>query len=123
MMFVIAGNHDQAYNYINRKLEERILKGDIVSKIDDYKYVHNPTILRGIRNPHGVFVGTWKDREDILEILEILITSSDFNQTLIDIKTELWKNATNQQVKTVAVNKMQQEIDNQILQKYLKFTS
>ena len=30
-VFVVAGNHDEAYTYINRKLEERIANGEFLN--------------------------------------------------------------------------------------------
>ena len=74
MIYVIAGNEPEAYEYINRKLQERISNGD--TKIDDYKYVHDALVLRGIENPHGVFIGTWRQRKDIRDIVSILMTST-----------------------------------------------
>lgn len=90
MIFVIAGTEPQAYEYINRKLEERIRNGELPNQIDDYKYVHNANVLRGIQDPHGVFIGTWKDRKDIRDIVSILMTTSRAkNQTLNAIWMEL----------------------------------
>lgn len=74
MIYVIAGNEPEAYEYINRKLQERISNGD--TKIDDYKYVHDALVLRGIENPHGVFIGTWRQRKDIKDIVSVLMTST-----------------------------------------------
>lgn len=72
MIFVIAGNQEEAYQYINRKLEERIRNGEVVSKIDDYKYVYSIDTLRGVQNPSGVFIGSWRMRQDIFDIVGIL---------------------------------------------------
>lgn len=77
MKYIISGTEPEAYEYINRKLEERIRNGESVSSIDDYKYVHSPEVLRGIKNPSGVFLGTYKDRKDILEIIQLLILYTD----------------------------------------------
>ena len=90
MIYVIAGTEPQAYEWINRKLEERIRNGEFPNQIDDYKYVHSPDILRGIRNPHGIFLGTWRDRRDIKEIVQMLMVCSDgTNQALKDIWMDL----------------------------------
>lgn len=77
MIYVIAGNHEQAYDYINRKLEERIRNGETVSKIGDYKYVDGVNTLKGIYDPRGVFIGTWRERKDIKDILLILNINSE----------------------------------------------
>lgn len=88
MIYVIAGNEPEAYEYINRKLQERISNGD--TKIDDYKYVHDALVIRGIENPHGVFIGTWRQRKDIKDIVSILMTSTRAkNETLNGIWIEI----------------------------------
>jgi hypothetical protein len=41
----------------------------------DYTIVHNPDQLRGMRDPSGVFVGNWRERADIFEILNMLLVN------------------------------------------------
>ncbi len=77
MIYVVAGNHEEAYQYINRKLEERIRNGEPVSKVDDYSYVRDAMMLRGISNPRGVFIGSWRQRKDIRDIVEQLMLQQD----------------------------------------------
>lgn len=90
MIFVIAGNEPEAYEYINRKLEERIRNGDSVSKIDDYKYVHSESVLRGVNDPKGVFIGSWKNRPDIKDIVQtLMVATKSKNPTLTKIWLEL----------------------------------
>jgi hypothetical protein len=46
--------------------------------------------LRGCTNPHGVLIGSWKQRKDIIEILNrLIISTTDDYSALIKIKTEL----------------------------------
>lgn len=92
MIFVIAGTEPQAYEYINRKLEERIRNGELPNQIDDYKYVHNANVIRGIEDPHGVFIGTWKDRKDIKDIVSILMVSSRAQNKVLN---EIWMELNN----------------------------
>ena len=92
MIYVIAGTADEAYNYINRKREERkrISNGETVRSISEYSYVHHVNVIRGIRNPTGVFVGTWRERKDIFDIVAVLRQSQDVpNKTLREIWQEL----------------------------------
>jgi hypothetical protein len=90
MIYVVAGNHEEAYQYINRKLEERIRNGEQVSKVDDYTYVRDVNTLRGILNPKGVFIGSWKDRKDIGDIVQqLVVTQSHVNPVLIKILKQL----------------------------------
>lgn len=93
MKYIIAGKEPEAYEYINRKLEERIRNGEKVSSIDDYKYVHSIDVLRGIRNPTGVFIGTWIERKDLAGIFQTLLYSTDIKekQTLINTLWGKWK--------------------------------
>ena len=55
-----------------------------------YVYVSHADNLRGIQNPHGVFVGNWLGRPDILEIVQqLMMCSTDPNPALGKIYKEL----------------------------------
>jgi hypothetical protein len=41
----------------------------------DYIIVSNPDQLRGMRDPTGIFVETWKQRPDIFELLNRLLVN------------------------------------------------
>lgn len=89
-IFVIAGTREQYDEYRKRKIEEMHAKGQIDFRYADIIYVGNPHALRGIRYPHGVFIGTWRDRPDILQIVEELqICSNNTNSDLKRIYSEL----------------------------------
>jgi hypothetical protein len=60
---VIAGNYDQANIWMHARQKRTVT----------HTVVHNADQLRGMRNPSGVFVGTWREREDIFEILNMLL--------------------------------------------------
>ena len=68
-MFVIAGNVNEYQNWLFHLKKTTNYRSN-------YRYVGVPDILRGIENPHGVFIGTWYNRKDIHEILERLVVSS-----------------------------------------------
>jgi hypothetical protein len=89
-IYVIAGNHNEAYAWINRKIAERISQGETLNKIGDYVYVDSPNRLRGLANPSGVFIGTWRDRPDILEIVECLVHHSNNSDRLREIHNQLY---------------------------------
>jgi hypothetical protein len=76
MVFVIAGNLDEYKNYIRDKA------GD-----NHYVYVLNPESLIGFRDIHGVFIGSWRERRDIVLILDTLITRT----TNTDLIKDLYK--------------------------------
>jgi hypothetical protein len=71
-IYVIAGNHAQANDYIRRKCEERFKNGETNVSMSDYSYVSTPDTFRGLREVHGVFIGTFRDRPDLEEIVHTI---------------------------------------------------
>lgn len=117
MIFVIAGTDAQAYYWINKKIEERIRNGETVSKISEYKYVHNANVLRGIKHPKGVFIGTWRQRKDIKEIIEALLHSTmGVNETISKLYQEFRKQSP---AVAVASKALSDEIDKEVLRNLL----
>jgi hypothetical protein len=111
--WVIAGNHDQYQQYVNRKSKE----------IDgvQFSYVSRVEILRGLRNPHGVFIGSWRRRDDILEILDVLMVSTTTDTSkLYRLKKEVWAQATHHQISKAAVSSAAQRLADAIDQEVLK---
>jgi len=39
-----------------------------------YRYVRDVNSLQGIQNPDGIFIGSWKQRSDIFQLLQVLLT-------------------------------------------------
>ncbi len=74
--FVIAGTLDQYNYYIRAKSFDKL-----------YVYVSSPDTLRGHQDVHGVFIGTWRERSDIVEILDAVITRT----TNTDVIKDLYK--------------------------------
>lgn len=64
-LYVVAGTYDQYVNYARTKTDDVF-----------YIYVSGPDMLRGLRDPHGVFIGSWIDRSDIRDIIEHLMVAS-----------------------------------------------
>jgi len=75
-IFVIAGTGEEARRWINSNIEKRAKSGETTLSLSEYCYVATPDKLKGIRDPHGVFVGNWLGRPDILEIVEMLMMQS-----------------------------------------------
>jgi hypothetical protein len=75
-IYVIAGTAREATEWMKNNLQKRILNGENVIGMSEYAYVTGVDTLRGIRNPHGVFIGSWKERMDIFQIVEALMLSS-----------------------------------------------
>jgi hypothetical protein len=62
---VIAGNYDQANIWMHARQKRTVT----------HTVVHNADQLRGMRNPNGIFIGTWRNRKDIFEILNMLLVN------------------------------------------------
>ena len=94
-IFVIAGNSQQAIKWMKGNNQKRWDNGDTSATLSDYVIVENPTIMRGHRNPHGVFIGTWKDRTDIMDIVMALMNATyETNLKLRKIWNEIYPNST-----------------------------
>ena len=81
LKFVIAGNFEEYYAYREQfPPEDRVV----------FQYVESPHTVTTEMNPSGVFIGTWKDREDIMDIFANLN-----NMTLDKLKLarlqEIWR--------------------------------
>ena len=123
MIYVVAGNQEQAYEYINRKIEERIRNGEQVSKISDYAYVRDVTTLKGVSNPRGVFIGTWRERKDIRTIVEQLMMQQDTgNPALRKIWDEIYQSHPIQPSQGIlrGAEMLAQAIDEEVLNTLIK---
>jgi hypothetical protein len=69
---VIAGNANEAKYWIIQDLGKKYPTNTSLS-MSDYIIVISPDQLRGMRDPTGIFVGTWKQRTDIFELLNMLL--------------------------------------------------
>jgi len=71
-VLVIAGNANEAKYWVINDLGKKYPTNTSLS-MSDYIIVTNPDQLRGMRDPNGIFIGTWKERPDIFEILNMLL--------------------------------------------------
>jgi hypothetical protein len=76
--FVIAGNLQQYNYYISAKSFDKL-----------YVYVSSPETLRGHQDIHGVFIGTWRERKDIADILDTLITRTTNTDVIKDLYEQI----------------------------------
>lgn len=85
-ILVIAGNRKEAEQWVEKNTIHSRPSGDMYHTYHQYIIVDDIDDLRGIpRNPKGRFIGTWKDRSDILDIIKELKMSTDgFNDKLAD---------------------------------------
>lgn len=71
---VIAGTEHEAKYWIIQDLSKKYPNNTSLS-MSDYSIVNNQDQLRGMRDPKGIFVGTWRERKDIFEILNMLLVN------------------------------------------------
>ena len=89
-IFVIAGNFEQANDWMKKDIKRRWEAGETSITLSHYIYVDSPTRVKGYLNPHGVFVGSWRERKDILDIaITLHVSSANNNPALMDIIREL----------------------------------
>lgn len=67
-IFIISGNYNQFKEWKSRNYPELLTNGQIQS-LQDIVYVGSVDNLKGHREPHGLFIGTWYQRNDIEYIL------------------------------------------------------
>lgn len=82
MKYVIAGNKKEYDDFI-RKYE---------LNINEHKYVYDAITVRGTSNPQGYFVGSWRDRDDISDILETMwlcmrTENKEFDKVLAEFRS------------------------------------
>lgn len=84
--YIIAGSREQFEDYIRRDSTHRWNSGETSVSLSDYVYVYRSDQLRGLKDPKGAFIGTWKERKDIKEILlSLLKTMYKPNPSMIRI--------------------------------------
>jgi len=52
--------------------------------------VSTPAVLRGTQNPHGSFIGTWRNRSDLEDIFMELLTRTDIQTKSHRVITNIW---------------------------------
>lgn len=121
-IFVIAGDNRQAAYWIDQDMMKRAAAGEIPRRTD-YCYVSGEQSLRGYRNPHGVFIGTWRDRSDIIEIVNLLLIQSEYkNDKLRDLAHEVNAKMTHAKAFSIASKQLADDIDKQILKRLMMMT-
>lgn len=87
-MFIISGNSQEYLNYLRNDMNLAY----------EYKYVASIDSIRGHRNITGKFIGTWYEREDIFQIIQMLaVVNVEKDQTPYETA---WKIAESYQSKT-----------------------
>jgi hypothetical protein len=65
--YIIAGTYEQYKHWLRTK----------IFSPSTHVYVTNSDTLIGVYNPRGWFIGTWRDRDDMEEIFEVLLRATD----------------------------------------------
>jgi hypothetical protein len=80
--FIIAGNFDE---YVQWR------KKQAWADAQNTVCVSSPAVLRGTANPHGVFIGSWQNRDDLEDIFTLLLTSTDIATYSYETINKLWE--------------------------------
>ena len=72
--YVICGNRQEYNEFIQRKAMELFGQGYTSVSLSDFIFVNSSDQLVGKVDPHGWFVGSWRDRSNIHQILHVLRT-------------------------------------------------
>jgi hypothetical protein len=85
LIYVIPGTYYQGLDYAKKQCGKRYDDGDTSVSISEYVIISEGQVdrLRGIRNPHGVFIGSWRQRYDLHDICVQLNLSHDFQNAAI----------------------------------------
>ena len=78
--FVISGTRDQFVDWRNRNVPELLINNQI-GNLSDLIYVSSVHVLKGTSNPTGVFIGTWYQRQDMIQVLlQLRIATTDIEK-------------------------------------------
>ena len=129
-IFVIAGNFEQANDWMKKDIKRRWEAGETSITLSHYIYVDSPTRVKGHLNPHGVFVGSWRQRKDILDIaLTLSLSSNPRNDAITNIIRELrpkqfvgkgYIQMTGRQAIEQAANDLAKHIDQHLLEEFTR---
>lgn len=73
--YVIAGTRQEFEAYILSKSMLLFAAGETSISLSHFVYVSCPEILRGVENPKGWFIGSFRQRKDIDDIIIALLIS------------------------------------------------
>lgn len=78
--FVIAGTYDEARRWTALN-KHRVYNEEEGLQVGAIRYVDGVETLKGIREPKGIFIGTWYRRPDISEIFsQLMVAQADSKQ-------------------------------------------
>lgn len=83
-IFVVAGTRAEFQEYVRRKSEEMDVR--------TYQFVwaFESMRIRGVSNPHGVFIGSWRNLPNVKDLVQqMVVQSNPTNPALMRIWGEL----------------------------------
>lgn len=132
-ILIVAGNHMEFTAYKRQKLNQALMNDDagLGMEVQAYRYVDSADKIRGMRDVTGVFIGSWRSRKDILEIVaQLRFMMSQRNHALERVWNELCAKATAMQVVQAtstpsirqAADDLAKEIDKHVMEKLMQQT-
>ena len=132
-ILIVAGNHMEFTAYKRQKLNQALMNDDagLGMEVQAYRYVDSADKLRGMRDVTGVFIGSWRSRKDILEIVaQLRFMMTQRNHALEKVWNELCSKATALQVTQAvsapsvrrAADELAAEIDRHVMEKLMQQT-
>jgi len=94
-ILVVAGNKKEYEDYIRSECNHRTENGETTVSLFDYTYVYSDMNVRGLKNPTGVFIGTWRERSDIDVIFYMLLSSFDLDHPSVNKLKNLYATLPN----------------------------
>lgn len=87
--YVIAGTRNEFEIFRNNKCIE-LSRGGKTLSLSNFVFVADPIQLRGVSSPHGWFIGSWRTRDNIRQIVQALCVCYDSGlpDTVLDIVHE-----------------------------------
>lgn len=71
--YVVAGTKQEFDAYILSKSMLMFAAGETSISLSHFVYVSSPDTLRGIEDPRGWFIGSYKQRKDIRDIIHAIM--------------------------------------------------
>ena len=70
-IFIVAGNYEQYKQWVKNNIDRYYSNNTSIS-LSNFVFVSGPEIFRGYNEVHGVYTGSYKNRPDINEIVQMI---------------------------------------------------
>jgi hypothetical protein len=71
LIFIVSGTYEQYKQWVKNNIDRYYSKNTSIT-LSNFVYVSGPEIFRGHSKVHGVFTGTYLNRPDINEIVQMI---------------------------------------------------